>query len=408
MIHFHPDQQHQLRRACDRCHRSKLKCFRDHDEPCQRCLRANVRCVSSPPVTSRRQTQDVISELDRQPPTQPIATTSHLPTETLNLNETDIDANVASWWRGRNTGDIANFSSGTAVTSIPIDRPSLSVIATHMDVDSGLFQTNDGTSRSRDIYEPLPPTSSITGNSGPGPPIVTERISATSGSNCNVIDLLQKLSELSIDLMRHLDMIPNVAIIDRPQPEDEKLFDIDQTLHMSQLFIDLTNDICSRLPPSSKATSRQIVEAEQSTFSLDPASELLVFSCYLRLLETYDKILRQMRVSITHKTPNGDIQYPFRMPDFTIGSFSLPSTTETQSILLINLMDRMVTRARELVAEMSSPKHTSGYRGDFESYGGVTLVIVPDLALKAIRVREDAISRLVEDLKKSILRPGPS
>ncbi|KAI1453960.1 hypothetical protein F4805DRAFT_477874 [Annulohypoxylon moriforme] len=209
-----------------------------------------------------------------------------------------------------------------------------------------------------------------------------------------LVGLLQRLSNLNIDLMNHLGAIPETSSnsIGSPlQTEREKL-----------VFIDVMSQICLGLPPSHTDTPEQTTDAKRILCSLNPASELLIFSTYLRLIEMNDIILRLMKDSIENKDTNSPIRYPFQIPDFTIGSFSLPSKTDTQSIILINVMDTMITRAREIVAEATAPKQTLGYRGDFQSFGGATLVIVPDLARSAIRVREDALVRMIEDLKKPI------
>lgn len=46
-----------MEKACDRCHRQKLRCIRDSDYSggaCIRCFKAQVRCVSSPSLRLRR------------------------------------------------------------------------------------------------------------------------------------------------------------------------------------------------------------------------------------------------------------------------------------------------------------------------------------------------------------------
>lgn len=216
---------------------------------------------------------------------------------------------------------------------------------------------------------------------------------------------LSKLSDLNIRMMQHLNSIPEVGPEGSVQSEQEQIFGIDETFHVSQLFIDTLSQICSRLPPppvDNNYTPRD--KSDASILTLDPASELLVFSNYLRLLETYDRIFRQMQACLARKQGDSSIKYPFQMPGLTIGSFNLSSKSETQSLFLVNLMEAMLTRSRDLVSEMASPKDTLGYRGNFECFGGVSLVIVPDLALRAIRTREAVTLKLVDNLKKTIMQ----
>lgn len=49
MIYVDPSRPTSNRRACDRCHISKLKCIRDDDSPtCRRCQDSSSECVYSP------------------------------------------------------------------------------------------------------------------------------------------------------------------------------------------------------------------------------------------------------------------------------------------------------------------------------------------------------------------------
>ncbi|KAI0884010.1 uncharacterized protein GGS22DRAFT_28837 [Annulohypoxylon maeteangense] len=349
MIHFQPERQNQLRRACDRCHQSKSKCFRDNDnESCQRCLRANIGCVSSPPA-SRRHAQAASREVLKPTPLGSVTSALH--------------------------------PSGQSL--------------------------ENGLSTSRVIAKSCPAASSSAVN-GYQPSPIGESSSPTQEPVCDLISLLQKLSDLNINLMSQLSTIPEInpnSTDSSPfQPERTKLFSIDQTFNLSQVFIDVMSQLCLGLPPSHSDTPGQTAEAKRTLFSLDPASELLIFSTYLHLIETHDRILRLMKDSAKNREPDSPIRYPFQIPDFTIGSFSLPTQTDTQSFILLNIMDTMIARARGVVAEATTPKQTIGYRGDFQSFGGVTLVIVPDLARSAIRVREDSLVEMIKDLQNHIFQ----
>ncbi|KAI1445639.1 hypothetical protein F5Y02DRAFT_385850 [Annulohypoxylon stygium] len=405
MIHFQPDKQFQLRRACDRCHRSKSKCLRDSDdEPCQRCFRANADCISSPPA-SRRQAQNTSTNPSNCKAHNSISleaiTTSFNPsTQSLDkeISEKGVDCQSNSI-EDETSGDPLEPSGG--LSSPPLQPPPPYADA-HMDVDLDPPQPDIGIPRSKPVTKPRLAAS---GTFGPHQLSFTEE--SLSLVQKPLVDLLQELSCLNTDLMRRLGAIPEINPDnighDLPLPEGSSLFSIDQIFQLSQVFIDIISQICSGLPPSHTDPLEQTAKVTSSLFSLDPASELLIFSTYLRLIEINDRILRLMKAAVENKEPNSPIRYPFEVPDFTIGSFSLPSKTDTRSILLINVMDTMTTRAREIVAEATAPKQTPGYRGDFQSFGGVSLVIVPDLAKSAIRIRENALVDMIEDLKKSIL-----
>jgi hypothetical protein len=69
---------------------------------------------------------------------------------------------------------------------------------------------------------------------------------------------------------------------------------------------------------------------------------------------------------------------------------------------MITLIETLLARCCKVVGGILSPKLTDGYRGDWECFGGMTLVIVPDLALQAVRAREKAVIRLIDQLKEML------
>lgn len=69
-------------------------------------------------------------------------------------------------------------------------------------------------------------------------------------------------------------------------------------------------------------------------------------------------------------------------------------------LFLINLLEIMFIQVRNSINKLASPKSTPGYRGDFKNFGGVSLVIVPDLALQAIRIRENTVLQLLDQVKQ--------
>jgi hypothetical protein len=503
MIHFDPSKPTALRRACDRCHQSKLKCFRDSDnDSCQRCVRANVKCTSSPPTRPQRKTwsttttgittwdsnpsqatpRNADSQLLSEPASAPrvrargsppsfeecTMTTTPLrgPSGSVSATEnpsmtTIFDASAAgegdsnplrysngSWHTSPDSNGTADFSHLMTdfLNSHHLNPPLLSDVDAYMDVVMDQDPSRPTTSAANMVgitHHDHPHFSSdetVCGNASSPPrpfsSVHSARLSCattlapssnpdTSAGSLNRdytangkeskgshgskegerTKWLRKMSDVNINLMEHLDSVP---CADSGEPDQntangrQHSFGIDQTLHLSQLFIDVLSNICSRLPLSNKGTDIVTPKLPPFSFSLDPAAELLIFSTYLRLIETHHRILRHVQLSITPNALPSTTRYPFQMPGLTIGSFSLSSKSDTQSLLLVNLMEAMMTQARDLIAEMSSPKHTTGYRGDFKVFGGVSLVIVPDLALKAIRSREDDLSRMFHDLKDSI------
>ncbi|KAI0112948.1 hypothetical protein F4814DRAFT_420082 [Daldinia grandis] len=355
MNHFHSIHHDELQLVCTRCQQSKSECVRDSvNVPCQRCFHAKTTCESSYPTTSPPQTQVPSMQAGDQ----------GLPIDT-ELSHMDVDLS--------DSNGVVNKQHLTANSSALSTHTPESSSSTAARLDSGRL----------DLIED---------------PSITEE------PNLDLISLLERLSSLNIRLMRHLHTIPEANTTNALSQPGTPRFSIEETFHISQLFIDVTSHICSRLPPPQNSATGSTVGEKLPPFSLDASSELLLYSCYLRLIETYDRILRLVKASIAHRAPNCVIHYPFQMPDFTVGSFSVPSKLETRSIFLVNSMDAMMARAKELVAEVTSPKQTPGYRGGFQSFGGTSLVIVPDLAREAVQTRENALFDLVDDLKKFIVR----
>lgn len=55
-----------IRKACDRCHSQKLSCKRVGDEACERCVRLQTECKSSPSLRYKKQHQQHGQQYQRQ------------------------------------------------------------------------------------------------------------------------------------------------------------------------------------------------------------------------------------------------------------------------------------------------------------------------------------------------------
>lgn len=337
IVRVDPSDQAQTRRACDRCHRLKLRCSREYGETCQRCLRAKVECTSSLPEKSRRRKQNEV--------------------KSSNHTVQNIDINVASHSASQRTPTAPSISSGQLPTQPEEVRSNV---------------------------------------------ITSDNDSFTSGS---LMFWMMKVSNLNISLLEHLTLLSRLKETgggggEEPPPLQMTSLNIDKTFSLSQTFIDILGEICSRLPPLKKASHPdRNPNPLLATFSLDPASELLIFSNYLRLIEIYDTILRIIWIYIERSRSNPTTQYPFEISSLTIGIVSITPRSDTMHLVLINLLETMFIQVRTSINRLSSPKKTPGYRGDFDSFGGVALVIVPDLALQAIRIRENTVLRLLDQVK---------
>lgn len=177
---------------------------------------------------------------------------------------------------------------------------------------------------------------------------------------------------------------------------------IDTTFHLSRLFIDTLSQLSQEIP----ATQRHMTTptaTKKPDFALDASPELLVFSAYLRLLEIYTRVIDHMQTYCAPERRTEAASQTFSLSDLTISSFSLSSEPTIQFPFLINLVESMLDRARDLVSEIASLKNPPGYRGNFHCFGGVSLVIVPDLALQAIKAKEDMVLNSAKQVKLLLL-----
>ncbi|KAI0183342.1 hypothetical protein EV127DRAFT_475202 [Xylaria flabelliformis] len=438
MIQFDFSRQTGLRRACDRCHHAKLKCSKEIDEEkCQRCLRANVECTFSPAATTPRRQKWSVSTLTtsntRYRGRELVSNTAQPDNSPHEEDNTQCTYSNGDADLGTACSDALEFANNS--TTSPEGN-------NFMDIDEcenpplPVHETNSlkGT---RQIVEEHFPTQGLSGvRQSPDPPVhhlpsnthpFRSRLSPNLASDTHSRPIenhlgestsriketehtrtlwMRRITDVNIALTEHLDLLSddNVSgdfVGSRQKEELNSAFTIDRAFHLSQLFIDILGNICLKLPASDKG-DEVTNKSQQASFQLDPSAELLIFSAYLRLLETYHRILESVQAAAKQNHLESSTA-TFQLPSLTVGSFSLSSKSNTQFFVLVNLTETMARKARRLITEMSSPKITPGYRGDFQSFGGVSLVIVPDLALRAIRAREEGLFRMIEDLKNSIL-----
>ncbi|KAL9626947.1 MAG: hypothetical protein Q9164_007749, partial [Protoblastenia rupestris] len=149
----------------------------------------------------------------------------------------------------------------------------------------------------------------------------------TTKSASSALSTIQELSNLNVRLYEHASMIPKP-----PQATTESLswkgkdFAMDKTFELSQSMIELLNRIYPRYgetplhktlkrkmsnvesSKSRKEGSSAISQRSQTLPCIDQGSMLLVLSCYLRLIDTYDNIFGNMQACLDRSsvTPSED------------------------------------------------------------------------------------------------------
>ncbi|KAI0545984.1 hypothetical protein F4679DRAFT_558986 [Xylaria curta] len=437
MIQFDFSKQTGLRRACDRCHHSKLKCSKEIDaEKCQRCLRADVECIFSPAAsTPRRQTWSVATpatsktryqggEPASAAGTDPAQPDSSFPHEGGNVRYTCPNGDAGLGTAADNSitspeGNILMDLDDYENAPLPVHKTN-GVKGAHQIAEEYFPVQGLGHIR----QSPDPPAHHLPSTTHPSRSQLSPNLTSDTRSRPEENYLgestsrvqekehtrtlwMRRIADVNIALTEHLDLFSdnnaaNDLVDSRRKEEPKSAFTVDQAFQLSQLFINILGNICLRLPASDKGGEEVTNKPQQASFQLDPSAELLIFSAYLRLLETYHRILESIEAAAKQNHLESSTAAPFQLPSLTVGSFSLSTNSNTQLLVLVNLTETMARKAKGFITEMSSPKITPGYRGDFQSFGGVSLVIVPDLALRAIRAREECLFRMIDDLKNSI------
>ena len=282
---------------------------------------------------------------------------------------------------------------------------------------------------------------------------------------------LQKVAEINVRLFEHASIIPAVheppelsqtgekgvnlcgILLDNPDHQGRSgqykdgqgsEFAIDQTFLLSRQLIDILNQVYPRfhqrassfeqavLSPShshshshththsphrqqssrssqSGSGSNPLAPSDLPPTSIDPGSGLLVLSCYLRVIDIYDKIFGHVRMCVA-KTGTADPFTQIRLPGLTIGSFSLQSSSALQVTLFIQLAEQLLDRLRSIVALMDSTtlrgtKEEAG-SGREDRQDGSCLSDVTDVTLQAIRTREAEMVKRMNSVRRMLQQSG--
>lgn len=219
---------------------------------------------------------------------------------------------------------------------------------------------------------------------------------------------MRKMNDFNITLMRYLQVIPIV----RPGDDAEELLaapgakcPVDEVFLLTEQFIQVTKGFRTS---SSLNTNSSL----SGSTSLDAASQMIVLSTYLRLIDTYSRILQHVLLHCQQRrdrpkstdSSSGDagrIVTPQKstLLEWSIGSFSLSSRSNIQQLFMLQLVETMLTQCRTVMGDITSEKANPGPNENGDCFGEPSLGIIPDLAMQAIRTREDATMHLVQQIK---------
>ena len=284
-----------------------------------------------------------------------------------------------------------------------------------------------------------------------------------SGNSITEATWLQRVAEINVRLFEHASIIPAVQESpEHPQTGDRRVesspnaldhkggsgprkeeqgseFAIDQTFLLSRQLIHILNQVYPRFhqtafsldpavisPCYSQSPHRQhsshgshrghnsgasnpLAIYDHPPASIDPGSGLLVLSCYLRVIDIYDKIFGHIRTCLA-KTGTAEPLTQIRLPGLTIGSFSLPSSSALQLTLFIQLAEQLLDRLRSIVALMDSTvlraANDEGGSNRPDGQDGSPLGDVTDVTLQAIRTREGEMVKRMNSVRRMLQQSG--
>jgi hypothetical protein len=440
MIHVNPSKM-PTRRACNRCHKAKLKCISDNGRKCQRCKRSDTECTFSPPTRLQRQqmrsrspSSTLVNRIEYRVDSWPdvdfdwgdlSVEPSQLGTigfDTNPLSDNNISAS-ASYPALVHYSDNERHIRGP--TDYPINQVDLSTPTTLFgpSVPSTAVATTDTTTTTFAGYNGSAardqPTESIH---------TAEKRDATTSINLSseysgadehdeqpttLAFWADKITPLFVKLTQHLQSLPHIDLDGLHQennhatiPRPTRLHSPDQTFDLSESFINVLSGMCFKLPPLDASGTAEENSATRYLV-LDEASYLLIFSTYLRFLEVHDTVFRYLLACLSHKQEGSATGSCFYLPKLILGSFSLALTSETRPLLFVNLMESMLSRARNLFHRLASAQINSGSEGSYGCFGGLSSILEPKSALQAVQAREASIVPLVERIKTTLSQPKP-
>ena len=201
------------------------------------------------------------------------------------------------------------------------------------------------------------------------------------------------------------------------------------TFQLSSQYTGLLTTICAQLESRRACNDTQTL----AQLALDQPSQLLVLSSYMCLLASYDKILQHIKSWLEVRLKMGfrgsttalagdedSMCFPVQLPRLAVGSFELPQTSSTQSLVLTCMMEANVMQMHSLISEIMKPVSTdatgSGLRAGDSGLpaaekrpmngvaAGEVLSTVATVTLRAIKANEDAILQLMETVSKLALQ----
>ncbi|KAK0725835.1 hypothetical protein B0H67DRAFT_481855 [Lasiosphaeris hirsuta] len=220
----------------------------------------------------------------------------------------------------------------------------------------------------------------------------------------NTSRAIRQLSDLVVELYDFSQTIPPLSAWDQPANDagvGHQELGLDHVLKLSQRFIVILNHITVNTtqpatvphPLSNSGPGPTI----QSTPPLDQPCELLALSGYLRIVEIYHIILEHVSACAASRKRTKANWHIMSLPSLTVGTFTMESTSATQVLVLVTLIEVMMTRSRELIRSMVRAR-----KGGEDADGGRKMFSVGEATLEGFRPKEEATLLLARRVRRFV------
>lgn len=451
------------RRSCDRCHDQKLRCRRDDAYgSCQRCQRARAKCTFSGAVPSQANNANNTNNNNGNNDFPTFPHSGDVP----NGASQDM-AETAALTSGVNTGPSSLTSPDHRLRRVPkSQQSSLPALATGRHTSPLDFAFSDTTLQDGDVdwdamvngvFPAGASSASTSVSSAVDAQLGTMNMAAfgglysdisphkdfrdggliVSGMPHQAVEMatrspqgsdpaaghlpvarqhhsqmsrgVQQLSELGLELYDFAASMPSLSTWDHPgeySPPKGKEFALDRVLEISQQFIETLDRLFPR--PSKGSDSDAAVQP-----LFDQPCQLVVLSSYLRIIEVYHVILEHIAacarfkrtVSVSHTAREDRFM---RLPSFAVGSFTMDSSSTTQVLVLVHIIEVMMTQSRHLIQCMvNSGKEREAQNTD-RDLERTPKPTAGEIALEGLRSTEEDTLRMVETVRRLLFELGLS
>ncbi|KAF5013223.1 hypothetical protein FDECE_737 [Fusarium decemcellulare] len=228
---------------------------------------------------------------------------------------------------------------------------------------------------------------------------------------------VRQLSELNATLCEFASSLPPASAWDNPEnyPLEDKEAAMGTVLSLSQTFIEVLTELSSQpsanLPLSEgEMPPLREIQPAVGTSILDQASQLLILSTYLRVIDLYHTVLEHVIACVKQKQKASDINQVedfWHLPPLTVGKLTMKSTDITQVLIVVHMIEIMIRRSHHLKEGLIRPPATIDGHGTSRisnkgSWGSTFESEATGGVMDSTRPKEEAVLDLVITARQSL------